>query len=217
MHCYFFPFLYTSVFRTDWMTVWNTQMYGLKTCVSRKRVPPAEAPDGGQHSPPSTLGMDVRVEKMVCTNSLLAATLSVQLPKLPVQLQSQQRCVLGYAWYIPAENSRNWPIAFLTCFCDLLSVKNPPVCDFLFLPSSLMTYVPCKLASPASLNWCPSWGRSSQHCQSLLGCCVHFWPGLTWGVCSPHPCTERGAFCPSGAIGTGLSRSAIADRHQAPF
>lgn len=31
------------------------------------------------------------------------------------------------------------------------------------------------------------------------------------------PCADRGVLCPSGAIGTGLSRSAIADRHQAPF
>lgn len=65
---------------------------------------------------------------------------------------------------------------------SVLSVKNPPVCDVLLLSSSLITYVPCKHASLASLNWCPRWGRSSQHCQSLPGCCVHFWLGLAHGV-----------------------------------
>lgn len=94
-----------------------------------------------------------------------------------------KRCVLGCDKY------PNWKQQELSCSLlpvSLWSVKNPPVYDFLFLSSSLMTYVPCKLASPASLNWCPSWGKSSQHCQSLPGCCVHFWPGLAWGV-SPPP------------------------------
>lgn len=35
-----------------------------------------EAPGGGQHSPPSTLGMDVRVGKLVCINSLLSVRYS---------------------------------------------------------------------------------------------------------------------------------------------
>lgn len=35
-----------------------------------------EAPGRGQHSPPSTLGMDVKVGKMVCISSLLAVRYS---------------------------------------------------------------------------------------------------------------------------------------------
>lgn len=92
----------------------------------------------------------------------------------------------------------------------LLSVKNSPVCEI----TSPFKFSNNAQPLQASTGPCAR-GGLSKHPEVSLGC----WAGFLAAPGSLHSplCRVRQHFCPAGTVGTGLNRSAVADRHQAPF